>query len=31
MFPDKTFRDKIVESGTIDDWLRKSEKEIRKS
>lgn len=30
-FPDKTFRDKIVQSGTIGDWLRKNEVEIRKS
>ena len=29
MFPDKSFRDKIVESGTIGDWIRKNEKEIR--
>jgi hypothetical protein len=30
-FPDKSFRDKIVQSGTIGDWLRKNEAEIRKS
>lgn len=32
-FPDKTFRDNIVapEFGTIGDWLRKNEEEIRKS
>ncbi|MHA2052846.1 MAG: hypothetical protein ACW99F_04525 [Candidatus Hodarchaeales archaeon] len=30
MFPDKAFRDKIVKNGTIGDWLRKSEAEIRK-
>ena len=31
MFPDKNFRDKIVKTGTIGDWLRKSENEIRNS
>jgi len=30
-FPDKSFRDKIVGFGTIGDWLRKNEPEIRKS
>lgn len=30
-FPDKSFRDNIVKIGTIGDWLRKSEPEIRKS
>lgn len=30
-FPDKSFRDNIVKSGTIGDWLRKDEAEIRKS
>lgn len=31
MFPDKSFRDRIVKAGTIGDWLRKSESEIRKA
>jgi len=30
-FPDKSFRDNIVKFGTIGDWLRKNEPEIRKS
>ena len=30
-FPDKNFRDKIVQLGTIGDWLRRNEKEIRGS